>query len=124
MQNLGIDFRPKRDVEYTDTGYELREKFLKSGYKGKLITIKNTRNYKFGPFRSIICAEYYLDGYNKIFASHFGRGSTLGRNKYLNTRLRIIYSIPIIGSYLLNFKGFRDKIKWIEICKKIVYSTI
>ena len=54
---------------------------LKAGYIGKIFKAYNTRNYKKGPFKSLICAEFYL-GDDKIFASHFGRGSSLGIAKY------------------------------------------
>lgn len=123
MKKLQIDFTPKSTKNNKDTGYELREKYLTNGYKGKLISDKNTRYYKLGPFRKLICAEYYLDGYEKIFASHFGRGSSLGKYKYIyknNMKKRKIYILPFIGSILLNLKGKSEKRKWIKKCKQIV----
>ena len=120
MKQLSIDFMPKNIEEFQDTGYELRKKYLENGYKSKLITDRNTRVYKRGPFKNLICAEYYLNGFNSIFASHFGRGSTLGSSKYLNTRKKFIYTLPYIGSRLLILKGKKEKKKWIELCKSIV----
>lgn len=126
LKKLKIDFRPKdvseaKDIKTTkDTGYELREKFLENGYKGKLLLIKSTRDYKLGPFNKVICGEFYLEGRNEIFASHFGRGSTLGSAKYFKGWKRNIYGIPVIGKKILKFKGKKEKKRWIKICTKIV----
>ncbi len=124
MQKLNIDFTPKGQPgnleNFKDTGHELEEKLIVHGYKGKLITMKNTRFYKEGPFHKIICAEYYLDGYHEVFASHFGRGSSLGWAKYFKGWKKKLCSIPIIGAYIIKLKGRREKKNWIKICKKIV----
>jgi len=120
MKKLQINFRPKKISNFLDTGQELRKKFLKNGYKGKLLLMKSTRNYKLGPFREVICAEYYLKGINKIFATHFGRGSTLGANKYLRTNKKFLYKTPFFGNFFLKAKGKKEKKNWIKICRKIV----
>jgi hypothetical protein len=120
MKNLHIDFTPENIKEFKDTGYELKKKYFQKGYKGKLLLDRNTRSYKLGPFKELICAEYYLNRFDHIFASHFGRGSTLGKSKYLNTKKRFFYKLPIIGSFLLTLKGKKEKKKWINICKRIV----
>ncbi|MGQ4876430.1 MAG: glycosyltransferase [Promethearchaeia archaeon] len=121
LKKLNIDFKPSDDMITKDTGYQMREAYLKAGYKGKLLIFKNTRDYKKGPFKDILCGEYYLNGKEHIFASHFSRGSTLGKAKYLKTKIgRIINLIPIIGDYLLKLKGKREKKKWIKTCKQIV----
>ncbi len=125
MQQLKIKFLPKGDIgdqlNFKDTGHELEEKYKANGYKGKLIAMKNTRTYKEGPFQKLVgVGEYYLDGYNKIFASHFGRGSTLGMAKYYKGWKKKIYRIPIIGSFLLKSKGKKEKRKWIKICETII----
>ena len=122
MKQLGIDFMPKNIEEFQDTGYELRKKYIAEGYKSKLLIDKNTRVYKVGPFKSLICAEYYFKDYKHIFASHFGRGSSLGISKYLHTKNRKKFQIPVIGAYLLKRKGKKEKKKWILICKDIVNS--
>lgn len=123
LKRLNIDFRPKNVSIGQDTGWELREKYLNNGYKGKIIKMKNTRTYKQGPFRDIFCAEYYLNGYNHIFASHFGRGSSKGNSKYRKGTFPI-YRLPIIGRFFRRMKGKREKNKWIEICKKIIDNQI
>jgi len=121
FKKLNIDFRPKDISNKQDTGWELREKYLKNGYSGKILHFKSTRIYDQGPFKDMICAEYYLDGYDHIFASHFGRGSSMGLNKYgRGEGVGFIYKLPIISSPLRYLKGYREKIKWINRCKEII----
>lgn len=121
FKDLDIDFRPKNIEINKDTGAELREKYLGKGFQGLILSARNTRVYKDGPFSNITgAAEYYLDGYDRIFSSHFGRGSTLGANKYINTSKKYLYKIPLLGRYLLKRIGKKEKQKWIEICKSIV----
>lgn len=120
MKKLNIDFRPKNNGDLKDTGHELRKKYLENGYKGKLLMSKNTRDFKLGPFNKVICVEYYLNGYEEIFACHFSRGSSLGIPKYLHTKKKRLYTIPKIGYILLKLRGIREKKRWIKICKKIV----
>lgn len=125
FKKLNIDFLPLDPKNYKDVGYELRNKYLKNGYKGKLLIYKNTRIYKKGPFRKLICAEYYLEGYENIFASHFGRGATLGANKYLRTsRIKLyklsFFGFKFVGKFFLKLRGKKEKRKWIKICRKIV----
>ena len=81
-KSLGCRFLPdKQDyLKGKDTGYMIRERFHAAGFKGHVLTDRNTRFFKGGPFSSILCAEYY-DG-KDLFACHFGRGSSLGNAKY------------------------------------------
>lgn len=117
---LGVDFRPIDIKTHQDTGYEMKQKYLQAGYSGKIIDVKNTRTYKKGPYRDIISAEYYLNGNcEHIFASHYGRGSTNGENKY-RTGTNFLYSLPIIGKHFRLKKGKREKEKWINISLKII----
>ena len=81
MKKLNVDFRAE-DARFKDTAYKLKETYIQNGFKGKLIYFKSTRNFKSGPFRKLICGEFYLNGYKQIFACHFGRGSSLGIWKY------------------------------------------
>ncbi|KKM95640.1 hypothetical protein LCGC14_1186110 [marine sediment metagenome] len=120
FKRLGINFKPIDIKKGKDTGYQMRERYLSNGFKGKILIFKNTREYKSGPFHRYICGEYYLEGYEEIFACHFGRGSTLGKNKYLNTSKKKYYKLPLIGSHLLKLKGKREKNGWIKICRIIV----
>ena len=121
LKEFNIDFRPKHEGVYKDTGYTLKDYLIEHNYKGKILEEKNTRFIKSGPFSKIICVEYYLEGHEKIFACHFGRGSSLGRGKYLSGKKKSsFYFIPIIGNFLLKLKGKREKKLWIKICKEIV----
>ena len=122
FKSLKIDFRPNLELS-KDTGFEVYEKFIKKGYKGKLIYVKNTRDYKLGPFAKLICSEYYLEGYKDVFVSHFGRGSTLGSGKYLRGWKKKVFKIPKIGYILIKLRGKRERRKWMRICKKIVETS-
>lgn len=125
FKKLNIDFRPKDLEKHEDTGYELREKYLSAGYEGKILEMKNTRFYKNGPFHNLLgVGEYYLDkDFSFPFASHFGRGSTLGAAKFYKSWKRKIYLIPLLGPWLLKKKGQKEMKKWIKICQKSTKST-
>lgn len=118
LKSLKIDMLPKNHRVGLDTGWEMREKFLNSKYKHKLLEAKNTREFKGGPFRSVICGEYYLKGYDGIIVSHFGRGATLGTAKYKNWN--ILLSIPGIKHIARRIKGYGEKKRWLDICKDII----
>jgi glycosyltransferase involved in cell wall biosynthesis len=90
FKSLKIDMRPKNPKIGLDTGWEMREKFFKSGYQCKVLESRNTREYKEGLFRDLICTEYYLEGYGEVFACHFGRGATLGAAKYYKGNRKIL----------------------------------
>lgn len=125
FRKLHIDFRPKDISRFQDTGWELRYKYLSDGYRGKILEMKNTRTYKKGPFKDVICGEYYLEGNPHIFATHFGRGSSLGVAKYSKGEgVNIFYRtrIPVISSMLRRWRGKREKERWIHICREIIES--
>jgi len=126
FKSLKIDMRPKsvKDAieKGQDTGWEMREKFLKNGYKCKILDARSTRNYKEGPFGDIICAEYYLEGYDGIFACHFGRGATLGAAKYKDWNM--LLSLPVINYIARRMKGYKDKKEWLIICKEIIEREV
>lgn len=120
---LEIDLRPDisgRTIN-KDTSQKMKAKYLKAGYTGKVLRLKNTRWYKKGPFNNLIVAEYYLDQKcRQIVASHFGRGSTGGMNKYLNKMNPLIFQIPYIGSLFAHAKAIKEKNEWMKICKRII----
>lgn len=124
FKKLKINFMPGDLSKFEDVGYEIREKFLKAGYVGRILKTKNTRVYKKGPFNQLVgISEYYLNNnYDKIFASHFGRGSSMGSTKYLQGLGKYIYSTPLVGKFLLKRKGMTEMEKWINICKSIIDS--
>lgn len=67
------------------------------------------RTHKSGSFGDkVVCAEYYLDSIKEIFASYFGRGSTLGISKYLKGWIKKFFKIPIIGKYFLVREGKKE----------------
>jgi hypothetical protein len=114
FKSLKIDMNPFDISSGKDTGWEVRENFLDKKIKFKIFDVKNTRNYKRGPFKDIICTEYYLDGYSDIIGSHFGRGASKGI-KYQNSR-----NIPLLTNMLNKFRGNYSKTKWIKICYTII----
>jgi len=118
FKTLKIDMRPKNIKIGKDTGWEMREKFLENGLNGEILEERRTRNYKLGPFKDIICGEYYLDGYDEIFACHFGRGSSLGAAKYKewNRLLRI----PVVNVLARKMKGYKERKQWLNICREII----
>jgi len=117
---LKIDMRPKNPKIGQDVGWEMREKYLHNGYAGKILEVRNTREYKDGPFRNVICAECYLEGFD-IFASHFGRGASLGVPKYKEwNRLLRVPILNIVAYVCMKIKGYRERKEWLAICKKII----
>lgn len=115
---LKIDMRAKNIKAGQDVGCEMRGKFLKGGYKGKILGVRSTRTYKEGAFRNVICAEYYLEDYDDIFACHFGRGSSLGAAKYREwSRL---LQLPYINRMARKIKGYRERKEWLAICREII----
>jgi len=123
FKKLNIDFRPSLNNIYLDTGNELQIKYLSAGFKGKILNMKNTRYFKKGPFKDVICGEYYLDGIDQIVASHFGRGSSVGEQKYRKEH-GILYNLPLIGKYFRLRKGKNQKKTWLEISSNIIDSQI
>lgn len=101
-----------------DTGWQLRDKYLKNGYQGICFDVKNTRHYKNGPYKDMLCAEYYYPN-DCIIASHFGRGSTLGRNKYVRD-IRWAYRAPFLRRIILYIRGKREIRRWLKISKSII----
>lgn len=125
FKDLSINWQPQTNkdgfISYEkDTAWELREKYLKTGYIGKILDVKSTRIYKDGPFRNLIVCEYYINNGKNIFGSHFGRGATLGAAKYKN----FLYKIPFIGRYLKKLRGLKEKKLWIKKCYEIINQQI
>ena len=116
---LRIDMRPKNVKAGQDVGWEMREKFLNNGYAGKILEVRSTREYKEGPFRNVICAECYMEGYDDIFACHFGRGSSLGAAKYKEWNRFL--SLPGINYIARKIKGYRQKKEWLSLCREIIH---
>ena len=109
MQSLNIDFKPRDITKYEDTAWELRDKYMKAGFKSYTIPGWLTRHYKEGQFGSTICAEHYLG--HVLFGVHFGRGSDPNSLKYCKNKLR---------RFIARFGHRADKKKWLNICNRII----
>jgi glycosyltransferase involved in cell wall biosynthesis len=118
FKSLKIDMRPTNPKVGQDVGWEMREKFLKHGYAGKALEVRSTRVYKDGPFKNVICAEYYLRGCEDILACHFGRGSSLGAAKYKEWNRFL--SLRIVNYIARKAKGYKEKGEWLAICREII----
>lgn len=118
FKSLVVDMRPKNRKLGQDTGWEMREKFLDNGYTGEVLQVRETRQYKEGPFGNVICGEYYLEGLDDIFACHFGRGSSLGAAKYKEWNK--FMAVPGINHIGRRIRGYRERKEWLAICRKIV----
>jgi len=118
FKSLEIDMRPRDPKIGQDTGWEMREKFLKNGYRCEVLEVRSTRVYKEGPFKDIICAEYYLGGHDDVIASHFGRGSSMGVAKY-KTWSKFL-NLPAINLVAKRMKGYKEKKEWLDISKEII----
>lgn len=119
FKELDISCMPGDVVKGEDSCWEWKPKYLGSGYRGEILNMKNTRNYKEGPFNSVLCAEYYLAGIKKIFASHFGRGGSDGAAKYLKW-----LNVPVVSEYIKRFYGHIEKRKWLSKCKEIISKQL
>jgi hypothetical protein len=126
FKGLDIQFKPSSQDEALkgkDTGHQLRGKYKAANKIGKLLYHKYSINRKKSPFYKIACAEYYLPGCDKIFASHFWRGSSLVMSENISLDNRLIHllrQIPRIGGRVITKIRKRQKARWLKICKEIV----
>ena len=98
-----------KEGAYTDTGWQVREGFLNSGYEGETLEIRNTREYKEGPFREFTgVGEFYLKGHEAIFVAHYGRGATGGLPKFMAEK----GVFKIFGRLLAAREARREKKAW------------
>ena len=115
-KQLNISCLPRDIDQGEDTCWEWRQKFLASGFQGKILGARNTRDHNSGRFRGIVCAEYYADT-NQLIASHFGRGSTGGVAKYQRGWCRYI---PGLSRLIPKVIARNAKRKWIRKCYDII----
>lgn len=119
FRELGCSFLPAASagVEVLkDTGWLIREKYQAAGLRGEVLEFRNTRNWKGGPFKDLLVAEFYLDGYEQVFVSHYGRGSSLGYAKRRGFWVRL----PGIRSIIAKRIGTRERDQWISIATSLV----
>lgn len=114
---LNCYFLPDKDCirQGKDTGYIIREKFIANGFKGVVFTQKNTRYHKNLFFSPLLCVEYHYN--DLLFASHFGRGSTMGSAKYKSSPF---FKIPIFKKVLRYYIGRKERNLWIQKCKHLI----
>lgn len=113
-KSLNISCMPENTTD-RDTCWQWKPKYNRGGYDSKLFYAKNTREFKGGPFKEVICAEYYTDE-NKLICCHFGRGSSGGKAKYKS----IINYLPFIGKIYLDYKSLKETKQWMNICRRII----
>lgn len=121
FQDIKGTFMPIKPSSGLDTGHQLKDLYLSNGYKGKIFEFRSTREFKGGPFKDILCAEYYFN--NKLIASHFMRGSipSVKLNIRSPFRSKILSQIYYVFIWPLNrYLWWRDRKRWCEICKKMV----
>lgn len=98
-----------KDEAYTDTGWQVREGFINNGYEGETMEMRNTREYKEGPFREFTgVGEFYLKGREEIFLAHYGRGATGGLPKFMTQK----GAFKFIGKLLVMHEARRQKKAW------------
>lgn len=121
-KKLNCSFMPVPGMEAKgkDTGYLIRENFFKNQLKVLCFDDHNTRHDKNGPYRDILCAEYYWKWDQKnIVSCHFARGSSDGVAKY---KYRWYFQIPFVSSVLKKYLGKRDRKKWILKTYELINS--
>lgn len=111
---------PGMEAQGKDTGFLIREYFFKNNLKVLCFDDHNTRHDKNGPYRDILCAEYYWKwDQENILACHFARGSSDGVTKY---KYHWYYQIPLLSSVLKKYLGKRDRKKWISKTYELISS--
>jgi len=110
FNKLDLSFSPGNE-RTQDVGWMLRETYHKNGFKGFTLVGKNTRTYKDGYFRSVICDEYYLENNClNLFCSHLGRGSAPSSGKYIKNRY-----LRFLG--LNRLHHYYNIGKWLKLCQ-------
>lgn len=117
-KNLKISCMPRDILKGEDTCWEWFSKFTNNGYKGVVFTVKNTRDYHEGPFKNLICEEYYIEN-GKLIASHFGRGSSGGIVKYYH---KWYFNMPIVSRITKKYAATKQKKLWMEKCYNLIVN--
>lgn len=114
-KKLNISCTSKDINKGEDTCWEWNIKYAAAGLRGKILITRNTRDYKDGPFGDLTGVEEYYTDDGQLIASHFGRGSSGGRAKYLQW-----FNLPYVSRVLKTYYGAREKTKWIDKCREII----
>ena len=108
------------DGAYTDTGWQVREGFLNNGYEGETLKIRNTREYKEGPFRKFTgVGEFYLKGQKEIFLAHYGRGATGGLPKFMAQK----NAFKVFGKLMAMHEARKQKKAWFISVRKYLKTV-
>lgn len=118
-KSLNISCMPENTTD-KDTCWQWESKYIESNYESRLFYAKNTKEYQYGPFKSVICAEYYTKD-NQLICSHFGRGSSGGVAKYNNKWwLKLLFISKFIRKYI----SLKEKKRWMIICRNITDKEV
>jgi len=120
FRSSGAKFLPevdgKGERKGKDTGWEIRELYLARDLVGEVLEFRSTRTFRMGPFSDMLVAEFYLNGVDEIFVSHYGRGSSSGLAKHK----KWWRSLPVIGTLLALSRAKRERKTWINRVSSIV----
>jgi len=118
FKKLQVSCKPGNIDKGEDTCWEWRSKFLNNGFAAKIFVAQNTRDFKEGRFKQIICEEYYTED-GRLIASHLGRGSSGGTFKYYH---KWFYNIPFFSFFIKKAVAAKQKRQWLVLCREIVDS--
>lgn len=98
-----------------DTCMKWKEDYSQKNKKGKIFQQVSTRDVFIDRLHPTVCVVYYLDG--EIIGSHFGRGSSGSKAKYLQTGL--FSRIPAIRYTLKTIMAKNEMRSWKKWCSGI-----
>lgn len=124
FREVDCSFLPSMDIPekrvYRDTGWQVREGFLNKGLQGETLVMRNTREYKEGPFRKFTgVGEFYLKGWQEIFVAHYGRGAAGGRPKFLDQK----GAFNIAGRIVAWRNAKRERKAWFTSVRKYLETV-
>jgi hypothetical protein len=105
---------PGEEAKGKDTGWEIREAYLRAGLEARCFVARTTRDLPDAPFGETVCAEYYHN--SQLIASHFGRGSSAGAAKYCK-HLPGLFGLTNV---LRKQYGRKERARWIAIANAII----
>lgn len=121
FKSLKISCLPGDIKKGQDVCWEWEKKYKEKNFECSKFIGKSTRRNNKIEFSDIVGVENYYTKDNKIIASHFGRGSSLGFAKYKSWYFK---SIPYLSKILNNFYGQSQINKWIFKSKKIIERSL
>ena len=119
-KSLNISCLPGDIKNGQDVCWEWEKKYKEKNFGCSKFIGKSTRRNNKIEFSDLVGVENYYTKDNKIIASHFGRGSSLGFAKYKSWYFK---TIPYLSKILNNFYGQSQINKWIFKSKKIIEKS-